>query len=117
MGTHEFDNTIIAITADHGEMLGDYNTWAKTQPYDGSARVPLLFMGPGVRAGSVLSQPATTLDVVGTFLELAGVEKARGMTVQTLWPSLVSEKPERGVRKFVSSALPTWQMVVKQMND
>lgn len=138
----ELDNTVIAIAADHGEMLGDYNKYAKSMPWDGSARVPMLFMGPGVKAGSVLSQPVTTLDIVGTFLELAGAEKAANMSTQSMWPLLSGAK---GGRTYIRSGLGSttfkgdidnedylgarddpnfppgggmnWRMIVKQMND
>jgi arylsulfatase A-like enzyme len=118
----ELENTVIAISADHGEMLGDYNMYSKTMPWDGSSRVPMLWMGPGVQAGVVSSQPVTTLDIVGTFLELAGADKAAGMTTQSMVSMLSSGA---GGRSFVSSGLggvPTfkwldWRMVVKRYND
>merc|ERR1712003_243866 len=100
--TGELDNTVIAIAADHGEMLGDYNKYAKSMPWDGSARVPMLFMGPGVKAGAVLSQPVTTLDIVGTFLEIAGAEKAAGTSTQSMWPLLTGAK---GGRAYIRSGL------------
>jgi arylsulfatase A-like enzyme len=137
----ELENTVIAISADHGEMLGDYNMYSKSMPWDGSSRVPMLWMGPGVQAGVVSSQPVTTLDIVGTLLELAGADKAAGMTTQSMVSMLSSGA---GGRSFVSSGLgggPTfkgdvrnedyltnefpppghmhvdWRMVVKRYND
>jgi len=133
----ELDNTVIAIMADHGEMLGDYNKYAKSMPWDGSARVPMLWMGPGVKAGAVSTQPVTTLDMVGTFLELAGGQKAAGMTTESMVALLSGGS---GGRSYISSGLGgltfkgdiinedhlseefppgggmNWRMVVKQYN-
>jgi len=135
----ELNNTVIAVAADHGEMLGDYNKFAKSQPWDGSARVPLLFMGPGVKAGVVVKQPATTLDIVGTFLDFGGAKLAANMTTQSLRSLLGGAAGGRnhvnsglGSTSFVGErdnevnpeglAFPpgggsNWRMVVKQMND
>ncbi|WP_102345170.1 sulfatase-like hydrolase/transferase [Bacillus sp. Marseille-P3661] len=38
------DNTIIVITSDHGEMLGNHNLWGKNLFYEDSTRVPLIFV-------------------------------------------------------------------------
>jgi len=118
----ELSNTVIAIAADHGEMLGDYNKFAKSAPWDGSARVPLLFMGPGIKAGVVVKQPATTLDVVGTFLDFGGAKPGAHMTTQSLRSLLGGAA---GGRSHINSGLEVgpkrhranWRMVVKQMND
>lgn len=117
----DLGNTVIAVAADHGEMLGDYNKFSKSMPWDGSARVPMIFMGPGIKAGLEVTQPATTLDIVGTFLELAGAEKAENMTTQSMLPLLSNGT---GGRTYVRSGLAgrgpggtvDWRMVVKQMN-
>merc|ERR1719188_101451 len=107
-GLGELDNTVIAVSSDHGEMLGDYNKYGKGLPLDRSSRVPMLWMGPGVQAGVVSSQPVTTLDMVGTFLELAGADKAANMTTQSMVPLLSKGK---GGRDFISSGLggPTFK--------
>ena len=38
------DDTIIAFTSDHGDMLGDHNRWAKSVLYEMSAKVPLVIV-------------------------------------------------------------------------
>lgn len=38
------DNTIIAITSDHGEMLGNHNLWGKNNFYEDSAKVPFIIV-------------------------------------------------------------------------
>jgi choline-sulfatase len=64
------DETVIAFTADHGEMGGERGLWFKMSFYDGSARVPLIVSGPGVARGRV-AEPVSLLDLAPTFADLA----------------------------------------------
>ena len=104
--------TLIVVASDHGEMLGDLGDWGKTMPWQGSASVPLLFVGPalGVRAGAAVAAPVTTLDIAGTLLDFAGVARAPGMTTQSLRPALVAGAPP--ARATVSSGLASWRAVL-----
>lgn len=70
------DDTIVVFTSDHGEMLGDHYFWRKSLPYEGAARIPLLFRVPeqyGFPSGLVSDQPVCLEDIMPTLLELAGV--------------------------------------------
>lgn len=42
----QLDNTIILFTADHGDLLGSHGAYKKQQPYEESARVPMLYYIP-----------------------------------------------------------------------
>ncbi|MUH36458.1 DUF229 domain-containing protein [Zobellia amurskyensis] len=42
----QYDNTIIVFTADHGDLLGSHGAYKKQQPYEESARVPMLYHIP-----------------------------------------------------------------------
>jgi arylsulfatase A-like enzyme len=44
--TGQIDNTIIVFTSDHGDLLGSHGDYKKQQPYEESARVPMLFYIP-----------------------------------------------------------------------
>ena len=72
----ELNNTLIAVSSDHGEMLGDHGLWAKRHPYHGSAGVPLILHGLDVRRGAICHDAATTLDLTATFLDYAGIAQA-----------------------------------------
>jgi len=70
-------DTVVCLTSDHGEMLGDHYYWRKQVPYEGSARVPFLLSAPkesGVAPGSVFDEPATLADLMPTLLDLAGID-------------------------------------------
>ena len=64
--------TIVAFTADHGEMGGERGLWFKMSFHEGSARVPLLFAGPGI-AQSAVAEPVSHLDLARTLADLAGL--------------------------------------------
>ena len=42
----ELENTIVIVTADHGDMLGERGLWYKMNFFEHSARVPLVMAGP-----------------------------------------------------------------------
>jgi choline-sulfatase len=63
--------TVVAFTADHGEMGGERGLWFKMSFFEGSARVPLLVRGPGIASGRVTA-PVSQLDLAPTLADLAG---------------------------------------------
>jgi choline-sulfatase len=65
-------NTAVVFTADHGEMLGERGLFYKMSFFEHSARVPLIFRGPGAMPGAVARQPVSALDLVPTLIELSG---------------------------------------------
>ncbi|CAA9287203.1 MAG: Choline-sulfatase [uncultured Chloroflexi bacterium] len=69
------DNTLIVISADHGELLGDHGGWGKRSFYEGSVTVPLLMHWPaGLPGGAIRQAPVSTVDVFPTFLAAAGIQ-------------------------------------------
>ena len=45
------DDTLVVVTGDHGEMLGDHGMWGKDNVFDPAYRVPLMIRVPGARGG------------------------------------------------------------------
>jgi arylsulfatase A-like enzyme len=69
------ENTIVAITADHGEGLMQHGLLLHgAQIYEEQVRVPLLLRWPArLPAGRVIEGAVSLIDVAPTLLELAGV--------------------------------------------
>ncbi|MEM7718272.1 MAG: choline-sulfatase [Pseudomonadota bacterium] len=66
----QIDNTLIIVTADHGDMLGERGLWYKMTFFEHSARVPLVFAGPEVAQGAVRNA-CSLVDLLPTFLDVA----------------------------------------------
>lgn len=71
------DDTVVIVTSDHGELLGDHGLWMKGPfHYEPLARVPLLVMGPGLPVGQVDDRVVSLVDVVPTVQNLVGLPVA-----------------------------------------
>ena len=67
----EYDNTILIVTADHGDMLGERGLWYKMNFFEHSARVPLVMAGPGVATG-IAPNAVSLVDLLPTFIDIGG---------------------------------------------
>ena len=67
------DNTIIVVTSDHGDMLGDHGLLEKRAFYEESARVPLILRVPSLaNEQTKIGGSFGHVDLVPTLLELMG---------------------------------------------
>lgn len=68
------EDTLVIVTSDHGELLGDHGLWMKGPfHYEQLARVPFLAMGPGIAAGGTEQSLVNLVDVAPTCLAAAGL--------------------------------------------
>ncbi len=72
--TKQYDNTLILITADHGEMLGDQWMWGKNAPYDAALHIPLIIRDPrnSESFGKEVSSFTESIDIAPTLLDWVG---------------------------------------------
>lgn len=74
--TGRMDDTMIVVTSDHGDFLGDHWMGEKMFFHDASIRVPLIVYDPSERAdatrGTVCEELVESIDLVPTFIEAAG---------------------------------------------
>ncbi|NBO19663.1 MAG: hypothetical protein EBV03_10670, partial [Proteobacteria bacterium] len=72
------DDTLIVVTSDHGEMLGDHWLLQKLGWWDSSYHVPLIVHDPRAAAngtrGTVIDEFTENIDVMPTILEWIGHE-------------------------------------------
>ncbi|MBM3662276.1 MAG: alkaline phosphatase family protein [Actinobacteria bacterium] len=75
-GLGQLDSTIVVVTSDHGEQLGDHWLVEKTGFYDPSYRIPLIIRWPGMqgRPGRVVDAFTENVDVLPTLLDVCGGE-------------------------------------------
>jgi arylsulfatase A-like enzyme len=82
-------SAVIMVTADHGEEFGDHGgRYHGTTVYEEQVRVPLVVIGPGVRAGTRSSAVVQTIDLLPTTLSALGVPRAPRLRGRDLGPSL-----------------------------
>ena len=97
-------NTLVIFTSDHGEELGDHGLHGKFVFYEGSVHIPLLLRLPGViPAKTVVSAPASHLDLFGTILDYLG-QPARPTEGRNLRPLV--EGKENGADRIAISEWP-----------
>jgi arylsulfatase A-like enzyme/Flp pilus assembly protein TadD len=78
------DRTLIIVTADHGEGLGDHGEQTHGLfAYDSTLRVPLIIHAPGLGHG-VHDVLATHADIVPTVMDVVGLETDRALPGRSL---------------------------------
>jgi choline-sulfatase len=87
-GTGRADDTVVVLWSDHGWHLGEKGVTGKNTLWERSTRVPLIFAGPGVSAGSTCVRPAELLDLYPTLVELCGLPGRTGLDGHSLVPQL-----------------------------
>ena len=83
------DDTMIVATADHGDMLGERGLWYKMTFFERSARVPLILGQPRLFGARRVAQNVSLVDLLPTFVELAGEGRAFDPAVPVDGNSLV----------------------------
>lgn len=89
-----WDDTILIVTADHGEMLGDHGIWGKGTFHDAAFHVPLLIRVPGHAAG-VARGMTESVDIAPTILDLVGREAPHSMNGASLAPIIAGRAEGR----------------------
>lgn len=89
------DNTLVVLSADHGEMLGDRHSWGKFTVYDAAYKTPLIIRMPGngARAGSVVQEITESIDLTPTILDWVGHDIPNSMDGASLLPLLRGAPP------------------------
>ena len=77
-----YDRTLVVLTSDHGESLGEHDYFFEhgAYLYDPSVRVPLIVSyPPALPSGRTVEAQARTIDILPTVLEAAGLEIPPGL--------------------------------------
>ena len=95
-----YDNTLIVITSDHGESLGDRNLlFHGLSAYQNQVHIPLLVKYPGRNEPKVVDTPVGHTDILPTLLEAAGIPLPAYLQGRSL------RRPE-APRTVISEAFP-----------
>ena len=98
--TGQINDTIIAITSDHGDYMGDHWLGEKDLFHDPSVKVPLILFDPSEQAdgtrGSVNSELVESIDITATFIDYAaGMVPSEIVEGVSLRAYLMGEKPQK----------------------
>ncbi len=86
------DNTVVIVTADHGDYMGDHQLLLKGPiHYRGIIQAPFIWRDPQGPAAQRSSAFAGTIDLAPTILARAGVEGFNGIQGQSLLPLIRGE--------------------------
>lgn len=84
------DDTIVVLTADHGELLGSHGLWTKFYWYEESIGIPFLIRYPAAIAPGRSEAIVNHVDVMPTLLDLLGVpvpDAAQGESLRQAFTS------------------------------
>lgn len=117
-GQADLDNTLICLTSDHGDMLADRGTTAKSKPWQSAMSVPLICSGPNIKSNTVIDTAVTTMDLAATFIDFSGGVIPSNMTSISLRP-LMSGNSEHisPPRTVVHSGLSNFRTIIFNKNS
>lgn len=97
----QLDNTLFIMTSDHGDLCYEHDRLNKGNPYEGSARVPMIMrFPPKIAADQVYTQPVGTVDLTPTvigFLDLPSDANDQGRDLSTALANANESSTEAGI--------------------
>ncbi|MEE9263608.1 MAG: sulfatase [Vicinamibacteria bacterium] len=100
--TGEWERTIFIVASDHGHAAGSRHfglglldplppMWEGAMFSSFQTRIPMVFIGPGIKAGQRLNEPVSMIDMLPTILDLVDLPRPEVMQGQSLAPLLRGE--------------------------
>lgn len=87
-------DTLVIVTSDHGEQLGDHWLIQKLGYFDSSYHIPLVIAGPGVVGGRTVEHFTENIDLMPTILAGVGAPVPAQCDGVALQPFLRGDEPE-----------------------
>ncbi|MGE0785340.1 MAG: sulfatase [Sandaracinaceae bacterium] len=89
------DDTLLVITADHGEEFGDHGSWGHGHSiFQELIGVPLVFYMPGrIPEGRRVEHTVSTMNIAQTVMDLTGVRGMQHAEGRSLVPDLLGDVP------------------------
>lgn len=109
-GEVQWDNTLFIVTSDHGEELGDRDSWGHDQSvYQELIHVPLMIRFPGGQHGGTrVGDVVSLLDVMPTILDFVGrADLARLCRGKSLLPRIRGENATANTTGVDATVIPS----------
>ncbi len=87
-----YDNTIIVLTSDHGDMMGAHHMVEKQVMFEEAVRVPLLLKGPDMHQKEIIQQRVSLIDLVPTLLDIMDAKVPSDLQGKSFTPMINGEK-------------------------
>jgi len=81
------NNTIVILTADHGEEFGEHGGFLHEKLYDETIHIPLLVYIPNSKTNSetnAITDQVRSIDILPTLLSVVGIEAPQGIDGRSL---------------------------------
>ena len=90
------DDSLIILTADHGEQLGQHGIYGHGGLHEAVTHIPLIMWGPkSIPGGKVIPGYVQHVDLAPTILEFIGAEKQTALDGTSLLPIIDGRKTGR----------------------
>jgi len=87
-------NTIVIITADHGEEFMEHGNMLHDSLYDANTQVPLVVLIPGAKP-QVIQEHAQSVDITPTIVDATGIQNSYAYNGQSLVPVIIGGSLEK----------------------
>jgi len=107
------EDTIIVMTADHGDHAGQFGLFFKSTMYENAVKIPLIISVPQCHksAGQHCRRIVNNIDLYTTLLEYAGITPPPTMSRSLI--SLLNNPEDKSRTNETYSEIGDWSMVVK----
>lgn len=86
-------NTIVVVTSDHGEALGENGVYGHTDIlYDHIIQIPLVIFGPGIQKGSIIEEQVELMDIAPTIADLLSFDVPNDFEGESLVSAMKGNK-------------------------
>ncbi|MBN1765652.1 MAG: sulfatase-like hydrolase/transferase [Sedimentisphaerales bacterium] len=106
-----YDDTLLIITSDHGEMLGEHGEEEHGYfIYQSAVKVPLILKIPDRIRPRVIDRPVSLLDIVPTVCGLLGIDYPPQVSGMDLYRTVIAPKTPAEQERYIycESVLPTY---------
>jgi arylsulfatase A-like enzyme len=107
----KMENTYVILTSDHGLAVGQHGLMGKQNQYDHSVRMPLIIMGPGLKAGKKIDAMVYMQSLFATTCDLAGIPIPETVDFGSL-QNLMSSKNAKG-EEYIFGAYKDLQRMIR----
>lgn len=120
------ENTTIILTADHGDMLGEYGLWYKMSFREWSCRIPMIIYHPARLHPRKIKQPVSLVDVLPTLMDIASadgnaekpvpVDPLDGRSLYQLCSGDESDDPDKAVSEYLAEGTGAPMLMIRFSN-